>query len=147
MKEKDAERLYELADLIHTVSRHLRPPSDLKPGLCTSVEIAVLRYVSRNPGSTARLAAEATKLTSSNFSRAIRTLVGKNLLKRESDDQDARAVRLYPTPLTEKNFQRMREAWSQRLAEIIDDDAKLDDAIRVLRALELGLVAKMKPRD
>jgi len=141
MIEKDAARLYELADLIHAVARHLRPPSDLEPGLCTPVEIVVLRYVRQHPGTSARLAAEAAQLPSSNFSRIVRALVAKGLLRREADDQDARGVRLFPTDLAQANFKRMQEVWSKALSPAAGDPAKVDLVNAFLREIEAKLIA------
>ena len=42
-----------------------------------------MRFIDRNPGTSASAAAEATQLISSNFSRALRSLEKKDLVRRE----------------------------------------------------------------
>lgn len=137
-------RLYELADLIHGVARQIRAPGNLEPGPCTPVEITVMRFIHRNPGSSAGTAAEATLLPSSNFSRAIRGLEAKGLIRRQADPHDTRSVRLFPTPAAEANFERMREAWGQALQGIIEDLATIDFVNATLRQLEQELIARRR---
>ena len=45
LTEEQADRLYEIADLIHAVARRLAAPADLRPGPCTPVEINVMRRI------------------------------------------------------------------------------------------------------
>lgn len=144
MNDDDASRLFELADLIHAVGRQLRSPGNLEPGPCSPVEINVMRYIKQNPGTSARAAADASLLPSSNFSRVINGLIAKGLVRREADNRDARAVRLYPTAITEANTARMRDAWSKALDGIVDDPATIEFLNATLRHIERGLIERRK---
>lgn len=115
MGSAQSAELFELADLVHAVARRLPAPSDLQPGPCTPIEISVMRYVGRNPGVSARSAAEACGLPTSNFARVLKGLVAKGLLERRTDPQDARRVHLHPTDRARANTLRMRDAWSAAL--------------------------------
>ena len=145
MSDDEVSRLFELADLIHAISRQLRPPSDLEPGICTAVEINVMRFITKNPGTSASIASAATLLPSSNFSRILRGLEAKGLVQRRSDTRDARSVRLYPTTLAKKNFSRLRDAWSRSLEGIVDDSATVDAINLTLRRIETELIARRRP--
>lgn len=142
MIDEQARRLFEFADLIHGIARQLRPPSDLEPGTCTPIEISVMRFIHRHPGSSARAASQATLLPTSNLSRVLRSLVGKGLIWREADTRDARVVRLYPTKVAARNFDRMRESWSQALEGIVDGPEALDAINTTLRRVETELMAR-----
>ena len=83
--------------------------------MCAPVESIVLRLIDRIPGTSARVAAEATLLPSSNFSRVLRGLEKKGLVRRDIDPHDSRSVRLYPTARARENLQHLREEWSQTL--------------------------------
>lgn len=144
MDEDDVSRRFELADLILGVGRHIRPPSDLQPGPCTPVEITVMRFINQNPGTSARTAAEATLLPSSNFSRVVGGLEAKGLVRREADAHDARGVRLYPTAVAGENLKRLRDAWSRRLEGIIDDPATIDLINTTLKHIEAQLIARRR---
>lgn len=102
-----------------------------------------MRYIDRNPGTTASAAAEATQLISSNFSRAVRGLEAAGLVRRDVDRHDARRVRLYPTEKAGENLRRLRAAWSQLLEGTVADDGEVDAAIATLRKIETGLVARI----
>lgn len=146
MDEDEAARLFTLADLIHAIGRQLRPPADLAPGMCTPVEISVMRFVNDHPGTSARAASEATLLPSSNFSRVVTSLEAKGLVRREIDPGDTRRVRLYPTPLAGENRASLRAAWSGLLDGIVEDPDAVDAVNRTLRRIEAGLVARRRSR-
>ena len=114
MKDDEVSRLFDLADLIFAIGRQIRPSHDLSTEMCASVESIVLRFIDRNPGTSTRVAAEATLLPSSNFSRVLRGLE-KKLVRRDIDPHDSRSVRLYPTARARENLQHLREEWSQTL--------------------------------
>jgi MarR family transcriptional regulator, temperature-dependent positive regulator of motility len=140
----DAARLHELADLILGVGRQLRPPTDPDFEPCSPVEISVMRHIETNPGVSARSASEATLLSSSNFSRVLRGLEQRGLVRRAVDQHDARVVRLYPTEKAEKSLRILRENWRRTLGGIIDDPAALDLVNATLRRIEDELVARRR---
>lgn len=140
----DADRLHELADLIVGVGRQLRPPTDPAFEACSPVEISVMRYINTNPGTSARSASDATLLPSSNFSRVLRGLEQRGLVRRAVDERDARVVRLYPTEEAEKSLQALRDNWRQTLGGIIEDPAELDLVNATLRRIENELIARRR---
>jgi DNA-binding MarR family transcriptional regulator len=140
--EGDAYELYELADLVHAVARQLPTPNNLEPGPCTPVEISVMRFIARNPGASAREAASACRLPSSNFSRVLKELVAKGLLERKSDQRDARIIRLHPTGLAKENAKRMREAWSKALRGAALDQETLTEVTQALARIEAHFTSR-----
>lgn len=145
MGEGQTPRLFELADLILAVSRHIGASKEGEVESGTPLEGAVMRYIDRHPGTTAGAAAEATQMISSNFSRAVRRLEKAGLVRREADQHDARRVLLYPTEKAQENLQRLREVWSRLLDEAVTDSDEIDAAISILRNIETRLVARTRP--
>jgi len=93
VNDAEISRLFDLADLVLAVGRQIRASQDRAIDMCTPVESAVIRFIQRNPGTSARAASEATLLPSSNFSRVLRTLEEKGLVRRDVAPHDgARAV-------------------------------------------------------
>ncbi len=137
--DEEVSRLFDLADLIFAVGRQIRPAHDRSTEMCTPVESIVMRYVDRNPGTSARAAAEATLLPSSNLSRVLRGLEKKGLVRRDTDIHDSRCVRIYPTARARENLQHLREAWSQTLEGIVDDAETIDLVNTTLRRIETEL--------
>ncbi|NSL43574.1 MarR family winged helix-turn-helix transcriptional regulator [Streptomyces sp. 8P21H-1] len=137
-----ASSLHELADLIFAVSRQLRPPTDPAFEPCTAIEISVMRFINRHPGTSARAAAEAALLPSSNFSRVLRGLEKRGLVERVTDDRNARGVRLYPTEKANQNLQYLRDNWDRTLRGIVDDPATIEIVNAALRRIEDELVAR-----
>lgn len=142
MDEEQTSRLFELADLVLAVGRHIAASKGAEIESGTPLQGAVMRYIDRNPGTTARAAAEATQLISSNFSRAVRGLEAAGLVRRDVDQHDARRVRLYPTEKAQENLRRLRAAWSHLLDGTVTDGGELDAAIATLRKIETRLVAR-----
>ena len=150
MDDEQTSRLFELADLILAVGRHIAASKETEASKeagaesGTPLEGAVMRYIDRHPGATAGAAAEATQLISSNFARAVRRLEKADLVRRDTDQHDARRVRLYPTEKAQQNLQRLREVWSLLLEETITDPGEIDAAISTLRQIETRLVARAR---
>jgi DNA-binding MarR family transcriptional regulator len=143
-KELEAP-LFELADLILALGRQIqavKQDAEMHGGTSwTPLEIAVMRFIDRNPGTTAGTAAEATQLISSNFSRALRGLEKKGLVRRERDPDDARRLHLYPTELAQENLQRLRTLWSGFFDGVIDTSSA-QQLVRLLRGMEAALIHK-----
>ena len=133
--------LFELADSILAISRYIQASKSFASHGWTPIESAVMRFVDRNPGTTASAAAEATQLISSNFSRALRGLERKGVVRREIDPDDARRVRLFPTDLARDNLKRLHDLWTGLLDGIIDDAGEVDRVNTVLRRIEAAFVA------
>ncbi|MEZ0115747.1 DNA-binding MarR family transcriptional regulator [Catenulispora sp. EB89] len=146
MDEEQTSRLFELADLILAVGRHIQASKEAAAESGTPMEGAVMRYIDRHPGTTASAAAEATQLISSNFSRAVRNLEKAGYIRRDVDPQDARRVLLFPTDKAQENLQRLRTAWSHLMEGAVTDseEAEIDAAISTLRNIEARLVARTR---
>jgi MarR family transcriptional regulator, temperature-dependent positive regulator of motility len=144
VNDDEASRLFDLADLILAVGRQLRSSPGYAPEWCTPLESAVMRFIDRNPGTSAGAASEATLLPSSNFARALRGLEEKGLVRRDIDARDARGVRLYPTARARENLQDLREAWSRALEGIVDDPETIDLVNATLRRVENELTARRR---
>ncbi|MCK7626976.1 MarR family transcriptional regulator [Streptomyces sp. RS10V-4] len=140
MEEKQKAQLFELADLILAIGRHVHAAKADAAEPWTPLEAAVMRFIDHRPGATATQAAEATRLISSNFSRALRKLEQKGLVRREADPDDARRVRLYPTPKAGENLGRLQDAWSRLLGDAVPDAAEADALIAALRRIESRLL-------
>ncbi|OOY05537.1 MarR family winged helix-turn-helix transcriptional regulator [Thioclava sp. F28-4] len=136
-----------MVDLVHALARRLPAPLDLEPGPCTPIEISVMRFVGRNPGVSARAAADACRLPTSNFARVLKGLVAKGLLERRSDPQDARIAHLHPTELAEKNSLRMREHWAAALSGVGLERDKIAATTQALRRIEAHLSAAPPAAD
>lgn len=144
MDEEQTSQLFELADLILAVGRQIHASKEFAGESWTPLESAVMRFIDRNPGTSASAAAEATQLISSNFSRAVRGLEKKGLVRRDVDQQDGRRIRLYPTARAHDNLQRLREVWSRLLDGIVPDPEEIEAVNSALRRIETQLAARAR---
>jgi DNA-binding MarR family transcriptional regulator len=144
VNDDEVSRLFDLADLILAVGRQIRSSPGYAPEWCTPLESAVMRFIDRNPGTSARAASEATLLPSSNFARALRGLEDKGLVRRDVDARDARGVHLYPTARAHENLQHLRDTWSRTLEGIVDDPETIDAVNATLRRIENELIARRR---
>jgi DNA-binding MarR family transcriptional regulator len=142
--EAQSSRLFELADLILAVGRLIHASKEVPAEAWTPLESAVMRFIDRNPGTSAGAAAEATRLISSNFSRAVRSLEGKGMVRRDVDPHDARRVLLYPTAQAQDNLQRLHDVWSRLLEGVVFDPDEIDAVTSTLRRIETELVARAR---
>ncbi|KOV78225.1 MarR family transcriptional regulator [Nocardia sp. NRRL S-836] len=139
--------MFELADLIAAVGRQIHASKEvLHREPMTAVEITAMRFIDRNPGTSARTAAEATQQISSNFSRALRSLEKKGLVHREADAEDARRVRLYPTARAQENLRQLSTIWSDLLDGVVSDQDEVECMISALRRIETKLAEKARAR-
>ena len=144
MDGEQESRLFELADLILAVGRQIHAAKEFGAESWTPLESAVMRFIDRNPGTSASAAAEATQLISSNFSRALRGLEKKGLVRREIDQHDGRRVRLYPTDRARDNLRQLRAVWSRLLDGIVPDPDEVEAVTSTLRRIETQLVARAR---
>lgn len=131
----DHAALAELADVIHDLAHQLDiRHADLRDVVpLTGTEIAVIRQIHRQPGSTPSQIAEATSLHRSNVSTAVRTLEAGGLVVREQQQGNARSVTLVPTAKAAESVDRINGFWATRL-ESAPRDA-LDAATAAVEAL------------
>ncbi|MDJ1134185.1 MarR family winged helix-turn-helix transcriptional regulator [Streptomyces iconiensis] len=146
MDEKQTSQLFELADLILAVGRHIHASKETAAESGTPLEGAVMRFIDRHPGTTPGAAAEATQLISSNFSRALRGLEKNGLVRRDVDEHDARRVRLYPTDKAQENLRRLRETWSRLLDGTVTDADEIAMVISTLQRIETQLAQNRPDR-
>ncbi len=144
MDDEQASRLFELADLILAVGRQIYASKEYPGETWTPLESAVMRFIDRNPGTTAGAAAEATQLISSNFSRALRSLEKKGFVRRKLDEHDSRRVHLFPTDRAHENLRYLRDLWSRLLDGTVDDPEAIDTVIATLRRIESELATRAR---
>lgn len=144
VEQKPSSQLFELADLILAVGRHINAAKETFAESGTPLEGAVMRFIDRHPGTTVTAAAEATQMISSNVSRAVRGLENMGLVRRETDLHDARRVRLYPTRKAEENLQRLKDAWTGLLDGTISADDDIESLIAALQRIEARLIARSR---
>jgi DNA-binding MarR family transcriptional regulator len=99
-------------------------------------QVEVLACVRRQPGIGVREAATALRLAPNTVSTIVGQLVDAGLLRRDSDPEDARAVRLR---LTKAGHRRVH-AWRDRTAQAVDRALEALDA-EERAALALALPA------
>lgn len=105
-----------------------------------------MRFIGSNPGSSAGITAAATGLPTSNFSRVLKGLVEKGLVRRESDENDARLTHLFPTELAGENWQIMQDAWSHALKGALDNPSQIDALVEALGRIDRHLASKLASR-
>lgn len=144
MDQQHGANLFELADRILAVGRLIHASKGVGADTWTPLESAVMRVIDREPGILAGAAAEATQLISSNFSRALRSLESKGLVRRETDRHDARRIHLYPTERAQEHLAELHDVWSRLLDGIVSDPGEIDVVISVLRHIEVELAARAR---
>lgn len=128
------DALAEFADVVMRVAREIDPNGPQAPDIIslTGTEALVMRWVHHNPGASPSAVAKATALQRSNCSVALRSLVAKGLVERQTAPDDARAVRLQPTALAEESVRKLHAYWADRLRGALDGD---DAGVRAAAAL------------
>lgn len=144
MDEEHTSRLFELADRILAVGRQIHAAKELTAESWTPLEIAVMRFIDQNPGTSASTAADATQQISSNFSRAVRGLEKKGLVRRDVDQHDGRRIRLHPTERAQDNLRQLRDTWSRLLDGVVGDPDEIEAVNSTLRRIETQLSDRMR---
>lgn len=116
--ETEAEATRELAVVLHEIAWLLPrtlgregPAGDALP----ASELEVMRLLVRRPGLSVGEVAAELGLQPSNVSAAVRSLVGRGLLERHRDGEDARVARLVPTERAVENRERRESGWGAEL--------------------------------
>ena len=135
-------RFADLADLVLTIARVVNIDSHQDPDVVdlTAIEINVMRYVDRHPGTSPSAVAVATGLQRSNLSRVLRDLEAKGMVVRTADESDGRQARLNPTPRSAANLRRLRAIWSRLLNSLDVDLHNLDATLAMLTEIEGALL-------
>lgn len=139
-------RLFELADRVLAIGRHLRALQESETQTCTTVESAVIRHITQNPGASPHEIAKATVLHSSNVARTLRALEEKGMVYREKHESDARRTRLFPTERAGQDLEDLHGVWRTALADIIEEPEVLDTLTSSLARLEDGVAARRAAR-
>jgi DNA-binding MarR family transcriptional regulator len=113
------------------------PPSDLE----------VLRQVLDSPGTSVGALAQELGLHASNVSATVRGLVAQELIRREPDPHDRRAVRLHPTMGAVQGMAMIEQAWAEIFADSLatlsrEERAALSAAVPALHSLASALKAR-----
>jgi DNA-binding MarR family transcriptional regulator len=139
-----------LADLlIHDISEtrraiHKRMRTNTRLPALTGSQVELLRVVEARPGVGVGSAARTLRLAGNSVSALINQLVTTGYLRREVDQEDRRAARLYLTPDANKRLRRWREARIHLVCEALsmlspEDRVALANARPALQRLTAAL--------
>ena len=95
------------------------PEAPLKESNLSMPQIALLASVARQPGSHAQEVAEALGLSAPTVSVGLRKLEDEGWLRRETDPDDARAIRLFLTDKAMALVKKVRQMRRQKAAQIL----------------------------
>lgn len=109
-----AEILRELAWTVHR-----RAPERAGVGPIPTTELALLKQVIDTPGATVGELAQALGLRQPNVSAAIRVLVSRGLVTKETSQADRRITLVTATPLGRSEHQAIAASWSRPLQQAI----------------------------
>jgi DNA-binding MarR family transcriptional regulator len=136
-------RWADMADMVLTIARELQTQGlhDARIIRLATSESNVMRFIDRNPDSTASEVADGTGLQRSNLSTILRTLEGKGLVEKRENRQDGRGVRLHPTDLAGENLRLLRQSWHTLVTSAAGADPELlGDTVTLLGRIERGLI-------
>ena len=135
-------RWADLADLILIIAREIqfRGYRDERVFLLSQSEGMVMRHLVAQASATPSQIAAATGLQRTNVSTVLRDLEGKGLIERHVDPHDRRGVSVHRTRRGAENYGLVRKEWGEAISAAAGGDtSKLDDALALLRSIELGL--------
>ena len=138
----DERQWAELADLVLIIAREIqfRGYRDERAIPLSQSEGMVMRYLLGVPAAPPSRIAAATGLQRTNLSTVLRGLEAKGLVERHADPDDGRGVTVRATERGKSNYTLVRHEWAAAVSEAGDDAGDLDAALRLLRAVEAGLV-------
>ncbi|MFD5161613.1 MarR family winged helix-turn-helix transcriptional regulator [Streptomyces hawaiiensis] len=135
-----------LTPALHTLGRVLRLGGVTEAGLppLPPSDLEVLRQVLDSPGIGVGALAQELGLHASNVSTTLRGLVAQNLVRREPDPHDRRAVQLFPTMGAVQGMAMVEQAWAEIFADSLatlsrEERAALSAAAPALHALASAL--------
>ncbi len=144
MRKKTSDELDTLIDLtdatLHLArklsSHHFRNP-DIVP--LSQLERLVLMHLHRNPGLSPSELSHDLALRPSNTSTAVRGLVGKDQLRRDSDPEDGRSARLFITATARRSIDLVHREWHELMDRAEVSDANLAVALSTIEALSFAM--------
>jgi DNA-binding MarR family transcriptional regulator len=120
-----------LPELIFDIAEALKLDAPTEAGLAElpNSEIEVLRLVTLFPGCGIMFLSSRTKMHQANISATVRSLVGRDLVVKEQDERDRRAVRLFASTKATRDLELLRGIWLRRVlgafeAAGIDEDER-----------------------
>ncbi len=135
--------------LVHDISEtrraiHKRMRTNTRLPSLTGSQVELLRVVEARPGVGVGSAARTLSLAGNSVSALINQLVTTGYLRREIDQEDRRAARLYLTPDATKRLRRWRDARIQLVCEALsmlspEDRDALQNARPALQRLTAAL--------
>lgn len=138
----------ELTDVLRELgwTIHRRAPERAGVGPIPTTEVALLKQVVENPGSTVGELAQALGLRQPNVSRAVATLAGQGLVTKEQSPSDRRITHVRATALGLSEHQAISAGWSEpivvALASLAEEHRQaLYSATAALEALQAALRA------
>ena len=138
-----------LRDLAWTIQRVVPEAAGLDP--LTNTELAVIKQVQASPGVTVSALARHLGMKQSNVSAAVRDLVERGLVVRESNPSDRRVHELFPTEKSLADKDSIEAVWSgavQTAMTRLDPEqvAVIENASDALRSLDEVLHAEQLDR-
>jgi len=141
-EERDSKVASALREVAWTI--HRKAPDRVGLGPSRTTEVALLKQVVEFPGSTVGELAQALGLLQPNASAAVRALVQRELVTRESSETDRRVVRVVATDLGIAEHEAISAAWAAPVDDALEDldptqRAALAGAVEALQALQDAL--------
>jgi DNA-binding MarR family transcriptional regulator len=141
----DADRRWaQLADLVLIIAREIqfRGYSDERAVQLSPSEGMVMRHLQGDPAAPPSRIAAATGLQRTNLSTVLRSLEAKGLVERHVSPDDRRGVTVHLTQRGRTNYAVVRQEWAAAVSAAAGGDTgDLDTALKLLKAVETGLVA------
>jgi DNA-binding MarR family transcriptional regulator len=143
------EQWEDFADHVLEIAREIQVRRYASPEAVslTPSEGTVMRSLFRHPGALPSEVAFETGLQRSNLSAVLRGLEEKALIKRVSDPEDGRWVRIHPTQRAIRNYELVRREWAAAVAKAAANDPAVETALPLLAKVRAGLVRSRQSDD
>jgi len=109
------ELIFEVADVLN-----LRAAGEAGLVDLPTSELTILRLVTVFPGCGIVFLTDRTRMHQANVSATVRSLVGRGLVVKQTDERDRRAVRLFPSEQADRDLEALRTVWLRRLTAAFD---------------------------
>jgi DNA-binding MarR family transcriptional regulator len=137
-----SELAITLRELAWTV--HRRAPERAGVGPIPTTELVLLGQIMETPGATVGELSQALGLQQPNTSAALRVLVQRGLVSRETSETDRRVSKVMPTALAATEHRAIAEEWAGSVDAVLEGlsaehRSALDRAVEALQALDRAL--------
>jgi len=146
----EERRWADLADRVLIIAREIqfRGYTDERAVPLSPSEGMVMRYLQLDTAATPSRIAAATGLQRTNLSTTLRGLEHKRLIERRASPGDGRRVTVHATDQGMSNYALVRKEWAAAVSAAAGNDSSdLDAALKLLAAVEAGLVKARPPRS